>query len=141
MRLSLLALAVLSPAALAQTPPAPFSLQCSTSMPTTAFKLSLEGDQYLLQVRHLNGVAFMPIHEGVVVPHDFPLLQDKARLLEKMGEYTEFHFPARNCKTYGKGQLSCGDGETKKFGDTEMQALGFSTAKVHESTMGLELDS
>lgn len=138
MRTLLLALALFSPTAFAQ---GPFSLLCSTDMPTTAFELSLQGDQYLLKVRHINGVDYMPIHEGVIVPHDFPYLESKAKMLEKLGDYTEFHFPAAKCKTYGKGQLSCGDGETKKFGDVEMQALSFSTSKVHESTMGLELDS
>ena len=138
MRFLLLSLALVSPSTFAA---APLSLFCSTEMPTTSFELSSQGDQYLLKVRHLNGVAFMPIHEGVIVPHDFPYLESKAQMLEKLGNYTEFHFPAAKCKTYGKGQLSCSDGETKKFGNTEMKALDFYTSKVHESSLGLELDS
>jgi hypothetical protein len=139
MHILLLALALVSPISFAAEQA--FSLQCSTDEPTTAFGLTLDGDQYLLRVRHFNGVEFMPIHEGVIVPHDLPLLRDEAQMLEKMGDYAEFHFPRANCKVYGKGQLSCGDGEKKKFGDTTMQAVGFDTTTVHESAFGQEFDS
>ncbi|MGZ3657563.1 MAG: hypothetical protein ACXVCS_18545 [Bdellovibrionota bacterium] len=120
---------------------APLSIKCDTDMPTTIFDFSEQGDQYLLKVKQVNGVAFMPIHEGVIVPHDFPYLQSKANMLTRLSDYVEFHFPKDKCTIHGKGLISCGDGERKKFGDIEMQALNFYTGKVHEDTMGLSLDS
>ena len=120
---------------------APFALHCATDAPTTTFDLSEDKTDYVLSVRHVNGVAYMPIHEGVIVPNDFPYLEGKAAFLTKMGDRPQFRFPKSSCKAYAHGQLSCANGERKKFGDVEMQALNFYTAKVHEETLGMSLDS
>jgi hypothetical protein len=138
MKTLLAALILLSPSALAAKP---LALHCATPQPTTTFNLSEQNGEYLLEVKHVNGVAFMPIHEGVIVPHDFPYLEGKANFLTKMGVNPTFRFPKDKCKVYGQGQLSCASGERKTFGDVEMQALNFYTGKVHEQTLGLSLDS
>ncbi len=137
MRILLLALALTAHARSKE----PVSLLCMTAMPTTTFELREAGDDYLLKVRQSNGVSYMPIHEGVVTPSDFPYLKNKANMLTKLGDYTEFHFAKKDCHIDGKGLISCGNGETKTFDGIQMQALNFYTSKVHESTMGLELDS
>jgi hypothetical protein len=120
--------------------PAPISLLCATDMPTTSFELAQSGNDVILKVKHANGTPYMPIHEGVVVPHDFDYLQFKANNLTKLGAYTEFKFAADKCKTFGHGLIACSDGETKKFNGVTMQALDFFTTRVHESTMGTEVD-
>jgi hypothetical protein len=116
--------------------PKKLNFSCMTSMPTTTFELRTVGDKVVLKTIHHNGVAFMPIHEGIVVPHDFSYLQSVSEHLTVMGDENEFRFPISKCEVYGKGLMSCHGGERKVFGEYEMDALELHTSKVTEEAYG-----
>jgi hypothetical protein len=131
-----------SPASAALKPQSadPLTLDCKSKAATTTFQLRSVGDEVVLTTIHHNGTKYMPIHEGVVVPNDIKYLKEKSTLLEKMGDRNEFRFPRAKCHTYGKGLMGCFGGDTKKFGDTEMTALSFNTAKMRQQAFDTEVE-
>lgn len=116
------------------------NLQCITSMPTSSFYLRTEDQDVVLKVVHHNGTDYMPIHEGVVVPHDFPFLKDRASLLMPLGDQVEFKFPRKKCVTYGTGLIRCSGGERKTVNGVDMEALSFYTSKTREETLGMVIE-
>ena len=108
------------------------TMGCSTGMPTTRFELRTEGQFVIVKTTHVNGTAYMPIHEGVITPSDFPYLEAKAKVLKLTGFQNEFKFPLEKCKIFGHGIMSCAQGERKTFGDTEIEAMNFYTTKTAE---------
>jgi hypothetical protein len=112
------------------------SFRCITTMPTTSFLLRTEGKEVVLTTIHHNGTPYMPIHEGIVVPHDFSYLQSVANHLTLMGDSNEFRFPKNKCQIYGHALMSCHGGERKVFNGEEMEALSLHTAKIKEAAFG-----
>lgn len=102
--------------------------ECVGRLPTTSFFLREEGEDMVLRVLHHNGVGYMPIHEGVVVPNDLGFLAAKAKLLTRIGSDTEFRFPKKKCKTYGSGLISCGGGERRNIDGMDVEALHLVTS-------------
>ena len=119
--------------ALAKEEPATaINMKCASNPGTTTFEVRTEGDQVIVRTTHVNGVDYMPIHEGVIVPHDFAYLTAKMNVLKLTGAQNEFKFPLSKCKIFGHGIMSCAQGERKTFGDTEIEAMNFYTAKTAE---------
>lgn len=119
---------------------APIAFKCMTGFPTTTFKAETQGDQVVVEVVHHNGVKYMPVHRGIVVPGDFAYLEAKAKMLTKMGPKTVFRFPRERCKVYGKGQLSCPGSDTQVFDGTKMTASDLSMSTGTDRTMGFSFD-
>jgi hypothetical protein len=103
--------------------------------------LTADGDDMVLTTQHVNGVDFMPVHEGVIVPNDLPYLTSASTTLKHMGAQNQFRFPKARCKIFGPGLLSCSGGETKTFDGLEMQALSLVTKKVTTRVYDLQVDS
>lgn len=125
----------------AMKPKLDLRLQCVSGMPTTSFYLRTEGEFAILKIVHHNGVEFMPIHEGIIVPHDLTYLKEKAALLTPMGEQVEYKFPLKKCEIYGPGLISCSGGDRQTFNGVEIESLMFYTSKLHEETLGISIDS
>ncbi len=87
------------------------NFRCVTSSPTTSFVVETKEAKVLLTVVHHNGVPYMPIHRGIIVPADLPLLARKAEVMQKAGDRFEIEFERRNCQNYGKDLYSCGQGK------------------------------
>ena len=119
---------------------ADMTLQCVSGMPTTSFYLRTEGEYAILKIVHHNGPEFIPIHEGIIVPHDFTWLKEKADLLTPMGNQIEYKFPLKKCETYGPALMSCAGGDRQTFNGVEIEALMFYTSKTHEETLGIAFD-
>jgi len=117
-----------------------FDFKCVNRMPMTSFILKTEGEFAVLTTIHHNGTAFMPIHEGIVVPNYITYLKDVSSVLPLMGDRNEFRFPITKCKIYGEKQMSCINGSTENFQGREMQALFLSTSKIQESAFGRTSD-
>lgn len=113
-----------------------FDFKCINKMPMTSFLLRTDEDDVVLTTIHHNGTAFMPIHEGIIVPNDITYLKDVSSVLTLMGDRNEFRFPLSKCKIYGPGQMSCIKGSTENFQGREMQALFLATSKIQESIYG-----
>jgi hypothetical protein len=139
MKKIILALVILLPT-LAVAKTKNYTLKCMTKMPTTSFYITTQGSEVILKTVHHNGVDYMPIHEGVIVPHDLPYLQSVSEQLTKMGNQNEFRFPVDKCTIDGPGQLSCAQGSTVQLGDRQMRAFYFYTSKVSEKVFGRRFD-
>ena len=111
-----------------------FDFRCVNQMPTTSFLLNEKNGKMVLTMIHHNGVKFMPIHYGVIVPNDLPYLREKTSILTQMSDRVEFEFPKENCRKVEDEVLSCSSGSTLKFGGYEMEALRIATSKVTETT-------
>ena len=110
--------------------------RCVNRMPTTSFILAIEGDEAVLTTIHHNGVQFMPIHDGVIVPNDLSYLNAKSTLLTKMGERNSFRFPLKNCRVYSSGLVNCFGGNRQTFAGTEMEALRVFTSRIRQESRG-----
>lgn len=138
MLLSLFAL-FLSPALLfADEPGAPVDFRCVTSNPTTSFIARTTGEEVRLTIIHHNGVKYMPIHQGIVVPADFPLLQKKAEVMQKLGDRVEMVFEKKNCKKYGDTLFSCGQGKVIANGQTSAERASLLTKTATEKLYDIE---
>lgn len=139
--ITLLALLLASPASAEEKPlPKDFSFRCVSGMPTTSFLGEVKDEKLELTVIHHNGVGYMPIHEGVVVPNDFPYLKEKANALTKMGDRQVFNFPLERCKLMAPTRFSCSGGGKQDFGGVEMEALGFYTSKITEEVWDISYE-
>ncbi|MGE3260323.1 MAG: hypothetical protein AB7K68_00950 [Bacteriovoracia bacterium] len=130
MKLFSLLLSLLSVHAVAGEAPAEkFGFACKAAMPTTSFMLEDRGEEMVLKVLHHNGTAYMPIHEGIIVPNDMAYLERKAKTLPLLGTETEFRFPRSRCKTFGEGLISCAGGERRTIGGLDVEALNLVTER------------
>lgn len=106
----------------------------------TSFLLRTENAEVILTTIHHNGTAFMPIHDGIIVPNDIRYLTEVASILTPMGDRNEFRFPIDKCKVYGPQQIGCSNGSSQKFGNHEMSALYLMTSKINEQAFGESFD-
>jgi hypothetical protein len=114
--------------------------KCVSQLPTTSFMAKTEGDELVLTTIHHNGTAFMPIHDGIVVPHDLAYLSEVSNILTTMGEQNDFRFPLKKCSIDGPGQLDCFGGGSQSFQGRQMEALNLYTSKLRESAFGKNFD-
>ena len=117
--------------------PTSLSMKCVRKYPTTSFLVRTEGSEVILTTVHHNGTGYMPIHDGIIVPNDFPYLTEKSQLLTQMGDRNEFRFPINKCKIFDENMISCSSGETKKFNELEVTALSFHTSLIQTKAYGL----
>ncbi len=89
-------------------------LTCVTEVPTTTFAISTENDQVLATVVHHFGSRYAPAISGVFTPNDLPILQERAKLVEKMLPRTTFRWPLERCKKTGTWLFQC-------FGSKDVQ--------------------
>lgn len=120
--------------------PKNFAFRCISSLPTTSFLGEVKGDAFELTVIHHNGKAFLPIHQGIVVPNDFPYLREKAEALTKMSERDTIRFPLEKCRTYGPTLFSCANGEEKEYEGVPFRAIYFHTSQVTERVFDMAFE-
>ena len=77
-------------------------MMCMTEFPTTSMMVvpnnnSGESPTLTLKVFHHNGVQFLPLHHGLITPHDLNLLMKHSELLRSMGEYYELEVRGDRC--------------------------------------------
>lgn len=137
MLFSILAL-ILSPPSLANQENVAVDFRCVTSPPTTSFVAKTEGESVKLTIVHHNGVEYMPIHKGIIVPSDIPLLQKKAEVMQKLGERVEMVFEKKNCKKYGPGLFSCGLGKVNTEKGTSAVSASLLTKTANEKLYDME---
>lgn len=118
-----------------------FDFKCETNPKTTSFILETSGDEMLLTTKHVNGVDFMPVHEGIITPHDLPYLTDASTMLKHMGAQNQFRFPKTKCKSYGEGVMSCFGGNSQALGGVQMQALSINTQKITTQVFDVKVES
>ncbi|HRO66489.1 MAG TPA: hypothetical protein PL182_02885 [Pseudobdellovibrionaceae bacterium] len=83
-------------------------MMCSTNpYPTTIYRIMPSGDDMIVDWYHANGVEFMPIHEGVIVPYSLPILTKRAELLKALGVSQRFTFKASECKEIASKVIHC----------------------------------
>lgn len=114
--------------------------QCVGRHPTTSFFLEENGEHLVLKMLHHNGVEYMPIHEGVIVPNDLPYLEHKAQLLTRLGSQVEFRFPKAKCQSYGEGLIACRAGERKNIGGLDVEALHLLTEKNTRHAFDMKIE-
>jgi len=107
-----------------------FDFKCESNPKTTSFILETSGEEMLLTTKHVNGVDFMPVHEGIITPHDLTYLTEVSTQLKHMGMQNLFRFPKSRCKIYGEGVMSCFGGNSQVLDGVKMQALSLNTQKV-----------
>jgi hypothetical protein len=84
-----------------------FTVTCKGARPTTTFMVFTEDKTVGVEVVHHNGLEFMPIHQGIIVPQDLPILQQRAVAMMKLGSYARFNFSADKCKSFGDMLYQC----------------------------------
>lgn len=116
---------------------APF--KCISGLPTSTFILEKSPEKantMLLKMIHHNGIPFMPIFQGIVVPNDLQYLKDKVEVMGKLGDYVTFEFPSEYCKKYDDQVYSCSHGSSQFIDGVEYQAFSLTTSvmtrKVYE---------
>lgn len=129
-----------SPLALAEDEPAAVNFRCVTSSPTTSFIAETKGEEVRLIVLHHNGVKYMPIHQGIIVPADLPLLAQKAEVMQKLGDRFEMVFEKKGCKTYGKNLFSCGNGRVIASGSPSAERASLVTKTATERLYDVEFE-
>lgn len=117
------------------------NFKCATSLKTTSFVFETHEGETLLTTHHANGVDFMPIHDGLIVPRDLPYLHSASTALKHMGAKNEFRFPADKCKKYGEGLIGCSGGEAKTLGGKRMQALNLVTKRITTEMYDMKVQS
>lgn len=81
---------------------------CSTNpYPTTIYRIMPNEDDLIVDWYHANGVEFMPIHEGVIVPYSLPILAKRAELLKALGVGQRFTFKLSDCKEIASKVIHC----------------------------------
>jgi hypothetical protein len=108
---------------------AKLGFHCKTKQPTTSFALTEDGEDVVLKVTHHNGVGYMPIHEGIIVPNDIGYLKHKADVMTRLGPVQEFRFPKKKCIQYSPGVMACRSGERRDIDGMDVEALHFLTSK------------
>ncbi len=86
-----------------------YDLKCIAAMPTTTLLLVDAGETVQGQLIHHNGVEYMPIHSGVIVPNDLPILGRWATELKSLGPQQRFSFPKSKCTEHGGKVMKCID--------------------------------
>lgn len=120
--------------------PKNFSFRCISNLPTTSFLGEVKSDAFELTVIHHHGKPFMPIHQGIIVPNDFPYLKEKADALTKMSDRNTFRFPLEGCKLYGPTLFSCPNGEEKEFEGVPFRAMYFHTSRITEEVFDMRFE-
>ncbi|MBX3040378.1 MAG: hypothetical protein KF789_06675 [Bdellovibrionaceae bacterium] len=83
---------------------------CSTNpYATTIYRIMPVANEMVVDWYHANGVEFMPIHEGIIVPYSLPILAKRAELLKALGVGQRFAFKTTDCKEYGPKVIHCAD--------------------------------
>lgn len=140
MKLSILAL--MFPTVAFANSNANIDFTCITEFPTTTYELktdtSKKDPEVLFSVIHHFGTKNMPIHNGIITPSDFPYLQRKAEVMEKLGSDFTVSFKKERCEVSGPELVSCGSSTPAIINGTEVRSYGLVTrlveTKVYEYT-------
>ncbi len=111
---------------------------CMTEFPTTSIIAEEDGGKLRVQVLHHNGVAYMPLHTGVMTPNDLSTLEQKAGRLKQLGEAYELSWPAEKCERSGNGIVTCLGGDTVNINGVEVKPWALYTRQLRsESGVGV----
>lgn len=90
---------------------------CITEFPTTSFIGMADGGKFNVSLINSNGAEYMPIHYGLVTPHDLAIMEKRAKVLKSLGRVSDFSFDLKDCGVYSDGTFSCTNGSTFKAQD------------------------
>ena len=109
------------------------------SSPTTEFALgSIDQDTLLLQLTHIYGVQFTPIHKGTVVSYQINELKKQYENLKKLGAVLDTRWNKRFCKKIPQTALSCDRGEEITINGLKVKPVSISVTKItEEHAMGV----
>lgn len=115
-------------------------LSCVTELPTTSYLISDEGDHYNLHIYHHNGVDFMPVHKGMVVPKEIPNLAKRAQTLMTMGVRPVVRFEKKECEQNGI-LWRCFTNKPKRLGELDTESVYFAMGKLDSNYDGFKWSS
>lgn len=110
---------------------APVDVVCVTEIPSTSVNAQMQGQELEVHVIHHFGMKFMPIETGMVTPSDLPLLAQKAKVFEKLGDHYIFHFDPANCNRTDKDLMSCSAGKEVIVNGVKVKPWSFYTKRIH----------
>lgn len=107
---------------------------CMTEFPTTSVIAEQDGDRLRVQVLHHNGVAYMPLHTGVMTPNDLATLEQKAGRLKRLGDAYELSWPVEKCEFSGDGIVSCLGGDAVTINGVEVKPWALYTRQLRSAS-------
>lgn len=99
-------------------------LSCATDHPTTSYAVIETKDHFELQVRHHNGVKYMPIHQGLITIADLQTFQKDAELFSLMGVAFSVIFLKNECQVTGE-DWECIKKQSAQLGQLAVKRVGF----------------
>jgi hypothetical protein len=100
-------------------------MTCTTEPLTTSFTLYEGEDSYTLHLIQHNGVEYMPIYSGTVVPQALPALVRKAEQLKKIGTPAQVTFKKSDCR-HKDFYWTCFTQSQPKLGALDVTSIYFS---------------
>lgn len=95
---------------------------CATEPLSTSYSLIENDSNFELQFVHHNGLAFLPVHDGLITAFDLPEIERKTKIFSRLGERGSIFFEKSQCSSVGRewtctkeGDLKVGDLETKNL--------------------------
>ncbi len=115
-----------------------FYTWCVTSVaPTTSFITETKGSDVELSLYHHNGVEYAPFWSSIIVPQDLKILEGKADLTRKVGDYIQVKWPKENCSWSGDELISCMGGGQQLTAGTSIEPWAlYSNVIVEKSFAG-----
>ena len=115
---------------------------CMTEFPSTTYELKTDTSKKDAEVQftviHHFGTKNMSIHQGIITPYDFPYLQAKAEVMQKLGDNFTVSFKKDRCEVSGPELVSCGSSTPAMINGIEVRSYGLVTrvveTKVYEYT-------
>ncbi|MFP5386196.1 MAG: hypothetical protein ACLGHN_08965 [Bacteriovoracia bacterium] len=105
---------------------------CVTEFPTTSVVGDVEGDEFVVNIIHHNGMKYMPIYTGMTTPNDLATLAEKANDFAKLGDHYIFRWPLANCKREDSDIMGCSGGASEfEVNGTKVKPWGMYTKRIH----------
>lgn len=103
---------------------------CATDHLTTSYAMIEHDDHFELQAWHHNGMAFMPLHQGLITITDLDTLKIDAKVISPIGERYVLKFEKSECRQTAN-DWSCIRAKPTTINALMVNNLGF---KAYEQT-------
>lgn len=136
--LACLALVLTSISAAAATSSEEIKLTCVTDYPSTSFVIRQEGGRLLGRVIHHNGLAYMPIHSGIITPSDLKIMSERAATLTQLEPDMEFSWPLEKCVRHDDHRFECfGTDDRREINGKQVVPFALFTSRInHDNIAG-----
>lgn len=82
-------------------------MTCVTEFPTTSYFIRETDKKVVVEIFHHNGTEYSVVSDGLVTPHDLPLINQRAQWLTALGTFLRFEWPREKCEVQGDMLFSC----------------------------------